>query len=73
MLNPRLPILIRECSGVQPRLFARYGMSSWSLSYLLSVVWVYMVCRAASELMQSPLKERQKRRGTVTVTCTVRC
>eukprot|EP00897_Mesotaenium_endlicherianum_P005917 jgi/Mesen1/5353/ME000267S04497 len=24
MLNPRLPILIRECSGVQPRLFARF-------------------------------------------------
>eukprot|EP00249_Psilotum_nudum_P005808 c19229_g1_i2 orf=173-457(+) len=24
MLNPRLPILIRECSGIQPRLWARY-------------------------------------------------
>lgn len=24
-LNPTLPILIRECSGVQPRLWARYG------------------------------------------------
>jgi NADH dehydrogenase (ubiquinone) 1 alpha subcomplex subunit 2 len=23
-LNPTLPILIRECSGVQPRLWARY-------------------------------------------------
>jgi NADH dehydrogenase (ubiquinone) 1 alpha subcomplex subunit 2 len=23
-LNPRLPILIRECSGIQPRLWARY-------------------------------------------------
>eukprot|EP00475_Leptophrys_vorax_P019664 TRINITY_DN26967_c0_g1_i1.p3 TRINITY_DN26967_c0_g1~~TRINITY_DN26967_c0_g1_i1.p3 ORF type:complete len:103 (+),score=5.48 TRINITY_DN26967_c0_g1_i1:220-528(+) len=22
--NPTLPILVRECSGVQPRLFARY-------------------------------------------------
>ncbi|GAQ81698.1 NADH dehydrogenase (ubiquinone) 1 alpha subcomplex 2 [Klebsormidium nitens] len=22
--NPQLPILIRECSGVQPRLFARF-------------------------------------------------
>lgn len=29
MLNPRLPILIRESSGVQPRLFARYGTSSY--------------------------------------------
>lgn len=24
--NPKTPILIRECSGVQPRLWARYGM-----------------------------------------------
>ncbi|KAG1930875.1 NADH dehydrogenase [ubiquinone] 1 alpha subcomplex subunit 2 [Pimephales promelas] len=23
--NPEFPILIRECSGVQPRLWARYG------------------------------------------------
>ena len=23
--NPRFPILIRECSGVQPKVFARYG------------------------------------------------
>ncbi|KMY88080.1 NADH dehydrogenase [ubiquinone] 1 alpha subcomplex subunit 2 [Drosophila simulans] len=23
--NPDLPILVRECSGVQPRLYARYG------------------------------------------------
>ena len=23
--NPRLPFLIRECSGVEPRLYARYG------------------------------------------------
>jgi len=23
--NPKLPILIRECSGVQPRLWTRYG------------------------------------------------
>jgi NADH dehydrogenase (ubiquinone) 1 alpha subcomplex subunit 2 len=23
-LNPTLPLLIRECSGVQPRLWARY-------------------------------------------------
>ncbi|KAK9091055.1 hypothetical protein Sjap_024232 [Stephania japonica] len=25
-LNPRFPILIRECSGVQPQLWARYDM-----------------------------------------------
>ncbi|XP_055715976.1 NADH dehydrogenase [ubiquinone] 1 alpha subcomplex subunit 2 [Phlebotomus papatasi] len=24
--NPKLPILIRECSGVQPRLWARYDL-----------------------------------------------
>ncbi|CAH0600176.1 unnamed protein product [Chrysodeixis includens] len=24
--NPNFPILIRECSGIQPRLWARYGM-----------------------------------------------
>ncbi|XP_046667839.1 NADH dehydrogenase [ubiquinone] 1 alpha subcomplex subunit 2 [Homalodisca vitripennis] len=23
--NPKFPILIRECSGVQPRVWARYG------------------------------------------------
>ncbi|XP_055610961.1 NADH dehydrogenase [ubiquinone] 1 alpha subcomplex subunit 2 [Uranotaenia lowii] len=24
--NPKLPILVRECSGVQPRLWARYEL-----------------------------------------------
>ena len=23
--NPKFPVLIRECSGVQPKVFARYG------------------------------------------------
>ncbi|GLV39014.1 NADH dehydrogenase (ubiquinone) B8 subunit [Carabus blaptoides fortunei] len=35
--NPTFPILIRECSGVQPRLWARYDMgkeSSVSLTNL---------------------------------------
>ncbi|XP_017770896.1 PREDICTED: NADH dehydrogenase [ubiquinone] 1 alpha subcomplex subunit 2 [Nicrophorus vespilloides] len=35
--NPKFPILIRECSGVQPRLWARYEMgkeNSVSLSNL---------------------------------------
>lgn len=31
--NPKFPILIRECSGVQPRLWARYGVYSLSNSY----------------------------------------
>lgn len=26
-LNPKLPILVRECSGVEPQLWARYGMN----------------------------------------------
>merc|ERR1712083_1288492 len=29
-MNPKLPILIRECSGVQPRLWARYEMGKES-------------------------------------------
>jgi len=35
--NPTFPILVRECSGVQPRMWARYGKgkeSSVSLSNL---------------------------------------
>ena len=26
--NPRFPILVRECSGIQPKLYARYGKLS---------------------------------------------
>merc|ERR1712117_115661 len=25
MSNPKFPIMVRECSGIQPRLWARYG------------------------------------------------
>ena len=25
--NPKLPILVRECSGIQPKMYARYGKS----------------------------------------------
>merc|ERR1711988_29141 len=25
MSNPKFPILVRECSGIQPKLWARYG------------------------------------------------
>ncbi|KAJ6712868.1 putative proteinDH-UBIQUINONE OXIDOREDUCTASE B8 SUBUNIT [Salix purpurea] len=25
-LNPKLPILIRECNGIEPQLWARYGI-----------------------------------------------
>jgi NADH dehydrogenase (ubiquinone) 1 alpha subcomplex subunit 2 len=30
--NPTFPILIRECSGVQPKLWARYGESIVSVA-----------------------------------------
>ncbi|XP_058765536.1 NADH dehydrogenase [ubiquinone] 1 alpha subcomplex subunit 2-like [Vicia villosa] len=30
-LNPKLPILIRECSGVEPQLWARYDITLSSL------------------------------------------
>lgn len=34
-LNPKLPILIRECSGVEPQLWARYGITPFlSHSYV---------------------------------------
>ena len=23
--NPKVPILVRECSGIQPKMYARYG------------------------------------------------
>ncbi|KAK8917083.1 NADH dehydrogenase [ubiquinone] 1 alpha subcomplex subunit 2 [Platanthera zijinensis] len=32
-LNPKLPILIRECSGVEPQLWARYGKFALSLRF----------------------------------------
>lgn len=28
--NPKLPILIRECSGIQPKLYARYELGKES-------------------------------------------
>jgi len=33
-LNPKLPILIRECSGVEPQLWARYGTILNLIPYL---------------------------------------
>jgi len=35
--NPDLPILVRECSGVQPRLYARYGELSKGKYMFLSL------------------------------------
>lgn len=35
-LNPKLPILIRECRGVEPQLWVRYGNSSLFLAQIFS-------------------------------------
>jgi len=32
--NPNLPILIRECSGIQPKLFARFDYGKENSVYL---------------------------------------
>ncbi|KAH7670067.1 NADH dehydrogenase [ubiquinone] (complex I) alpha subcomplex subunit 2 protein [Dioscorea alata] len=41
-LNPKLPILIRECSGVEPQLWARYGsLPSYLCLLLLSLFNVF--------------------------------
>ncbi|KAE9611113.1 putative ribosomal protein/NADH dehydrogenase [Lupinus albus] len=40
-LNPKLPILIRECKGVEPQLWARYGITllkSHSSSFLFEFI-----------------------------------
>ena len=34
-LNPKLPILIRECSGVEPQLWARYGIDHLKFNFLI--------------------------------------
>lgn len=35
--NPKVPILIRECKGTQPKLFARYG-EYWHLTVLYLIL-----------------------------------
>ena len=45
--NPKFPILVRECSGVQPRLWARYGKI---LSVLKIEVDTVTVCTVPSDL-----------------------
>lgn len=42
--NPTLPVLIRECSGVQPQLWARYGKKPSIPSDLAIVMVPGMVC-----------------------------
>ena len=37
--NPALPILIRECSGVSPKIWARYSKNiEWRLEQLLGFI-----------------------------------
>lgn len=50
--NPDFPILIRECSGVQPRLWARYGecsaarsgLGGWTARSPLVLRVVFVLC-----------------------------
>ncbi|RWW70927.1 hypothetical protein BHE74_00021363 [Ensete ventricosum] len=40
-LNPKLPILIRECRGVEPQLWARYGeYALYSYPSLFDEFWL---------------------------------
>jgi len=38
--NPKFPILIRECSGVQPVLWARYGQ--FVLSVMAAIITIVL-------------------------------
>lgn len=50
-LNPTLPLLIRECSGVQPRLWARYGQSVHPIDIRVPLFLGF----SSSSLMHHPL------------------
>lgn len=41
--NPKLPILVRECSGVQPRLWARFGIFSYLLIQFLNISFYKLI------------------------------
>ncbi|XP_065058051.1 NADH dehydrogenase [ubiquinone] 1 alpha subcomplex subunit 2-like [Rhopilema esculentum] len=43
--NPDLPVLIRECSGIQPKLFARFDFGKESS--------VYLTDKSSSEVLQA--------------------
>ena len=40
--NPNFPILIRECSDIQPRVWARYGMCNFGNLLALAILEVYV-------------------------------
>ena len=47
--NPKFPILIRECSGVQPVVWARYGQcvvnSNYNITFLLLKAMAFRSCQ----------------------------
>ncbi|XP_064017446.1 NADH dehydrogenase [ubiquinone] 1 alpha subcomplex subunit 2 [Pogoniulus pusillus] len=50
--NPDLPVLVRECSGVQPRLWARYEFGK-EKSVSLNNLTVEEVAKALEKVMKS--------------------
>ncbi|KAJ4429203.1 hypothetical protein ANN_26206 [Periplaneta americana] len=52
--NPKFPILVRECSGVQPRLYARYVLGQMAC-YDLTGIFVQEVTDDIRELMSRPV------------------
>ncbi|XP_057969941.1 NADH dehydrogenase [ubiquinone] 1 alpha subcomplex subunit 2 [Malania oleifera] len=50
-LNPKFPILIRECSGVEPQLWARYDMGV-ERSIRLEGMTETQISRAIEELVK---------------------
>lgn len=41
--NPNFPILIRECSGIQPKLWARYGNIFCIKYYYILIIKKYIL------------------------------
>ncbi|XP_061858833.1 NADH dehydrogenase [ubiquinone] 1 alpha subcomplex subunit 2 [Colius striatus] len=56
--NPDLPILIRECSGVQPRLWARYEFGK-EKSVSLDNLTVDEVAKALESLLKGEVRGQQ--------------
>ncbi|KAJ7955551.1 NADH dehydrogenase [ubiquinone] 1 alpha subcomplex subunit 2-like [Quillaja saponaria] len=50
-LNPKLPILIRECSGVEPQLWARYDMGV-ERDVRLEGLTEEQICKALEDLVK---------------------
>lgn len=52
-LNPKLPILIRECSGVEPQLWARYGIT-YHKSHFMFYVDLCFSCHGCVFPLEGP-------------------